>query len=184
MVQEVNSYKYLGIYVNTQLKWREQEQRAIANATKWILQYKRLSRPSTRVSNKLMQQLYLSVALPKITYGIDAWYTPPVKPTGHTKNTGSVKALHGLQKAQRLATLAITGTLQTTPNNFVDIHAGTLPMDLALTKACHNSIICMLTLPEHHPLYNIIETARNTSPTKHLSPIDTLLKQFNLRQTK
>ena len=80
--------------------------------------------------------------------------------------------------------MTITGTLQTTPNDFVDIHAGTLPMNLVLTKVCHNSIICMLTLPEHHPLYNIIETARRTPLTKHFSPINTLLKQFDLRQIK
>ena len=53
-----------------------------------------------------MRCLYLSVALPKITYGIETWYTPPDKPMGYTKNTGSVSALRNLQKAQRIATLA------------------------------------------------------------------------------
>ena len=47
---------------------------------------------------KLMRQLYLAVALPKITYGIDVWYTPPSKPIGVTKNSGSVCALRNLQK--------------------------------------------------------------------------------------
>ena len=184
VIQEVSSYKYLGIQIDSQLKWKEQEQRATANTTKWILQYKCLSRPSTGVSNKLMRQLYLAVALPKITYGIDAWYTPPSKPTGYTKNTGSVKVLLNLKKTQRIASLAITGTLQTTPNDFIDIHANILPMDLALLKACHTAMIHLLTLPEQHPLHNIVKKARHTPPTKHLSSIDMLLKQFKLRHTK
>ena len=39
--------------------------------------HQRLTKPSTGVRARLMRQLYLSVALPKITYGIDIWYTPP-----------------------------------------------------------------------------------------------------------
>ena len=66
-IQEVSSFKYLRVQVNAQLSWKEQAQRAAANVTKWILQYRRLTRPTSGVSNKLMRQLYLAVALPKIT---------------------------------------------------------------------------------------------------------------------
>jgi hypothetical protein len=110
-VKEANSFKYLGIQIDSQLHWKEQAQRAAANATKWILQYRRLTRPSTGVSPKLMRQLYLAVALPKITYGLDVWYDPPTKPPGATKNLGAVGALKALCKVQRIATLAITGAL-------------------------------------------------------------------------
>lgn len=183
-VQEVTSYKYLGITVDAHLKWKEQAQRATANATKWILQFRRLSRPSTGVSAKLMRQLYLAVALPKITYGIDVWYYPPTKPAGYTKNVGSVAALRNLQKTQRIAALAITGTLRSSPNDYIDIHAGILPMELALLKACHNAMVRLLTLPDTHPLYQIIRTAKRHPPTKHLSPINILLKRLQLCNIK
>ena len=111
-------------------------------------------------------------------------YPPPSKPTGYTKNTGSVKALHHLKKTQRIATLVITGTLWSTLNDFVDIYAGTLPIDLALLKACHTAMVCLLTLPEQHPLHNIVKKERFTPPTKHLSSINMLWKQFNLRHIK
>ena len=88
-----------------------------------------------------MRQLYLAVALLKITYSIDVWYTLLSKPTGYTRNTGSVGALHNFEKIQRIATLAITGTLRSSPNDYVDIHANVLPMDLALLKACQNAIV-------------------------------------------
>ena len=80
-ITEFQTYKYLGVIINTQLRWKEQAQRAMANATKWLLQYRRLTRPSSGTSTKLMRQLYVSVALPKITYGLDVWYTPPTQET-------------------------------------------------------------------------------------------------------
>ena len=55
-ITEVQSYKYLGVIIDAQLRWKEQAQRAIANATKWLLQYRRLTRPSSGTSAKLMRQ--------------------------------------------------------------------------------------------------------------------------------
>ena len=89
-IQEVTSFKYLGIQIDTQLRWKEQVQHAISNTTKWLLQFQRLTKTTTGVKPKLMRQLYL-----ELTCG-----TPPTKPTGYTKNTGSVNALRNLQKAQ------------------------------------------------------------------------------------
>ena len=180
-VNEVECYKYLGIQIDAQLRWKEQAQRATANATKWILQYRRLTRPSTGVGSKLMRQLYLAVALPKITYGLDVWYTPPSKPAGYTKNTGSVGALRNLEKTQRLATTAITGTMRSAPTDLLDAHAGLLPMELALQKACHRSMLRILTLPQSHPLHRIIKRAKRHPPEKHLGPLDELIRIFKLR---
>lgn len=183
-VQEVECFKYLGVQIDAQLCWKEQAQRATANATKWTLQDRRLTRPSTGVSPKLMRQLYLSVALPKITYGIDVWYTPPNKLVGFTKNSGSVGILHNLQKTQRIATTAITGTLRSAPTDLIDVHTGLLPMELALKKACHRALVRTLTLPNTHPLHQVIRRAKRYPLEKHLSPLDQLLKIFKLRNMK
>ena len=182
-VKETACYKYLGVQIDSQLWWKEQAQRATANSTKWILQYCRPTRPSTGVKSKLMRQLHIAVALLKITYGLDVWYTPPTKPTGYTKNTGSVGALRNLQKTQRLATTAITGTLRSAPTDLLDAHSGLLPMELVLMKACHRAMIRMLTLPNSHPLHRIVTSAKRSPPEKHLSPIDQLLKIFKMRNT-
>ena len=55
-VKAVESFKYLGIQIDAGLRWKEQAQRATANATKWILQFRRLTKPSTGVGPKLMRQ--------------------------------------------------------------------------------------------------------------------------------
>ena len=177
-------FKYLGVQIDAQLRWKEQAQRAIANATKWILQFRRLTRPSTGVKSKLMRQLYLAVALPKITYGLDVWYTPPTKPAGFSRNTGSVGILRSLQKTQRIATIAITGALRSAPTDLIDAHAGLLPVELALLKACHRAMVRTLTLPSSHPLHRIIAKAKRYPPEKHLSSLDQLLKTFKLGNAK
>jgi ribonuclease HI/endonuclease/exonuclease/phosphatase family metal-dependent hydrolase len=184
VIKEVDTYKYLGIIIDSKLLWNEQEQRTIANATKWLLQYRRLTKPSTGVSARLMRRLYVSVAIPKITYGVDTWYTPPTKPAGQTKNSGSAGALRKLQKVQRIATLAITGALRSSPTDLVDIHAGILPIELTILKVCHRAIARMLTLSHSHPLHRAIEHARLNPPSKHLSQLDLLLKVFRLHNLR
>ena len=183
-IAEVQSYKYLGIQIDTQLRWKEQAQRAVANATKWLLQYRRLTKPSTGTCARLMRQLYISVALPKITYGLDVWYTPPCKQPGQTKNSGSAGVLRQLQKTQRIASLAIIGALRTTPNDFADAHAGLLPIELALLKATHRAAVRLMTLPRSHPLFPIIVETKANLTRKHLSPIGILLRTFKLRRTQ
>jgi ribonuclease HI len=180
VVQEVESYKYLGVQIDARLRWKEQVQRATANATKWILQFRRLTRPSTGVKTRLMRQLYLAVALPKITYGIEVWYMPPTKPAGYTRNTGSAGALQNLQKIQQIATLAITGTLRMSPNNFVDAHAGVLPMELAPLKACHSALVRSLTLPSTNPMHHVVQMAKRSQPKKHPGPATNMLRILGL----
>jgi hypothetical protein len=121
-----------------------------------------------------MRQLYISVALPKITYGLDVWYTPPNKSAGQTKNSGSVAALRQFQKTQRIASLAIAGALRSTPTDFLDAHVGLLPVELAMLKANYRSTVRMLTLPPSHPLYHIVAAIKDSPPKKHASPMANL----------
>jgi hypothetical protein len=120
VIQEVESYKYLGIMVDSKLCWGVQGRRAAAKATNWILMFHRLTRPSTGVLARLMQQLYLTIAIQKMTYGLDVWYTPPRLAIGKTRRKGSVGALRELEKVQRIAALAINGALCSTASDTLD----------------------------------------------------------------
>ena len=116
------------------------------------------------------------------TYGLDIWYTPPIKKPGQTRNSGSAGALRQLQKVQRIASLAIVGALRSTPTDFLDAHAGLLPIELALLKATHRAMTRMMTLPNTHPLHPMIAYTKENPPRKHHSPIATLLKTFKLQR--
>ena len=49
---------------------------ALAKSMKWVLAFRRLVRAASGDSLKTMQQLYCAVAIPKLTYTADVWYTP------------------------------------------------------------------------------------------------------------
>jgi hypothetical protein len=178
-----SSYKYLGIHVDSQLRWTVQTHEAIAKATKWVLLYRRLTRPSFGLSAKFMRRLYITVAIPKMTYGLDVWYTPPHKPLGKKKNSGSVKALRELGKIQRMATIAINGALRTTPTDLLDAHPGLLPVDLLLKKICYRSMIRICALPPSNPVYDqAIEYFVKPSRT-HRTNVQKMIKLFNIDPT-
>lgn len=99
----------------------------------------------------LMQQLYISVGIPKLTYGLDVWYTPPHKAIGRKNNGGSVKASTELAKVQQLACNTITGALQTTAQGMMEAHTNIPPMEATLWYICRRVMIRMCTLPPTHP---------------------------------
>jgi ribonuclease HI len=178
VVRDEPTYKYLGIHLDSKLSWSTQTHEAIAKATKWILLYRRLTKPSLGLSARFMRRLYITVAIPKMTYGLDVWYTPPHKPLGGKKNSGSVKALREFSKLQRLATVAINGALRTSPTDLLDAHAGLLPMDLLLKKICFRSLMRICTLPASNPVSS--QAVRYfTKPAKsHRTNIQQLLTLF------
>jgi len=79
---EVESYKYLGVNVDSQLQWQTQENEAVAKATSYILMFRRLTRTSLGIQPCLMRLLYILVAVPKMMYVLDVWYIPLHKKEG------------------------------------------------------------------------------------------------------
>jgi len=132
-----------------------------------------------------MYQLYIMVALPKILYGIDIWYTPPHQKPGKKCCSGSIGPLRKLESSQHIATLAITGALRTTPSDALNVHANILPMDLMLEKACHRAIVRMCMLPESNPVANIVKQYYEEIPlVKHPINLHNLLMLFKLDPNK
>ncbi|KAJ3572025.1 hypothetical protein NP233_g3370 [Leucocoprinus birnbaumii] len=182
-VEEVDIYKYLGVYIDKELNWKVQEERALAKATKWVLMFKRLAKPSKGISQKLMRQLYLGVAIPKLTYALDIWYEPPILREGAKKKTGSVRALKMMSKVQRIAALAITGGLKSTPNDILDAHAGLTPLHLLLDKICYRNMVRICTLPPNNPLTRVARRCaaeQPNSPRRHLTNLHILIQRYNL----
>jgi hypothetical protein len=168
----------------TELRWTVQAQKGVATATKWIMQFRRLTRISTGISIRLMRRLYIAVALPKMTYALDVWYTPPTKPLGHRRSTGSVGVLRQMVKLQRLASLSIVGGMKSTPTDLLDAHTGLLPIELTLLRLCHRAAVRKCTLPQVHPLHPLVRTAHHLRTDKHLDPITSALRIFKLDPSK
>ena len=161
-----------------------QAQKGVANATNWVMQFCRLTRLSTGPSVKLMCQLYISVAIPKMTYALDIWYTPPTKPLSHRRSVGSVGVLRQMVKLQRMASLSIVGGMKSTPTDLLDTHTGLLPMELTLLYICHRATVQFCSLPLLHLLYAMVRAAHLLTTKKHSDPIRNVLKIFELNPQK
>jgi len=101
-VKSAQSHRFLGVMFDPKLRWNIQNERAATLAETWINLVRRLARTSTGLSARGMRQLYVAIAIPKMTYAADVWYTLPHKTNELSKNrTGSVKLTNRIQSAQR-----------------------------------------------------------------------------------
>jgi ribonuclease HI len=170
--------KYLGIFIDQELRWKEQSSRAISKATNWVLAYRRLAKQNKGVALKVMRRLYSGVAIPKMLYAADVWLQPPTKKENGKRRIGAVSTVRRLASVQRIATLAITGALRSTSTVALDGHANLLPMHLSAKKICHRALLRMACLPEEHPIAPIIRRISRRNRVHHMSPIHRLLKMF------
>jgi hypothetical protein len=137
IIKPTEHHHFLGLVVDQELTWKFQAGHAIAKGTEYVLQLRRLSRPSNGVSAKLMRQLYITVAIPKFTYGADVWFRPIYTEGTNREQQGSKGAAERLAKVQRIATLSITGAMNSTATDTLNAHANLLPTDLLLQRTCH-----------------------------------------------
>jgi hypothetical protein len=147
------THKFIGVILDQELRWNQQGDHAVAKAAKWTLAFRRLTRPSMGIRPKLLRQLHNTVAVPKLSYAADVWYTPMHKIEGKTNKSGSVRVTCKLITIQRMATLAITGALKSMATDVLDLHANILPVELLLHKICHCTALRIATLPPSHPLH-------------------------------
>ncbi|KZT19782.1 hypothetical protein NEOLEDRAFT_1165290, partial [Neolentinus lepideus HHB14362 ss-1] len=90
----------------------------------WTYQLRRLAKTKYGLSPKGVQQLYQSVAVRKVAYAADIWYTP----------------IH-----RCAATTCITGGLCSTATDVLDAHANLWPTHHLLN-------LNLASLPKTHPL--------------------------------
>ena len=146
--------------------------------SKWAAQIKRLTRPTWGLTPNGARKLFVSVALPRILYGIDVWCTPIHGRNAKGSRKGSVASIRKLAAVQRAGALAVTGGFRTSPTDTLDAHAALLPIDLKVEKACHDVITRIATLPQEHPLHKLIRRSAKRQVKRHRTPMHTLTNIF------
>ncbi|PVF92400.1 hypothetical protein CPB86DRAFT_185971 [Serendipita vermifera] len=74
-VPTAESYKYLGVILTPTLTSNLQRKRVISKAITWTNLFRRIVRTTKGLQTNLARRLYITAALPKITYAADVWYT-------------------------------------------------------------------------------------------------------------
>lgn len=99
---------------------------------------------------------FQSVAIPKIMYTAEIWYTLMHMPEGAKKKRGSVAITCQFESMQRLATTAISGAMRTTATDVMEVHTNDMPADLMLQQVCHHATVQCMSLPETRPNHSHI----------------------------
>ncbi|KAL1737848.1 hypothetical protein HDZ31DRAFT_51772, partial [Schizophyllum fasciatum] len=183
LVKEVDHMRTLGVMIDRHLTWRVQADYSIGRGTDYVLAYRRLAKSRAGLDPRLMRTLYQSVAVPKMTYGLEVWYVPIHRVNGHKRDSGSVGYTRRFAKIQRIAALAITGALRTSPNDLIDLHANILPADLLLSKIIFRTTARLCTLPSSHPLHPVVRRCTHYVQ-KHRSALHEALHIFRLKPTE
>ena len=76
--------------------------------------------------------------------------------------------------------MAITGGLHTTAEDFLDVHAYLLPIDLLFSKLLHRATLHLCSLPKLHPLHNQLHSHSTKRAKRQLSPLHHLLHFANI----
>ena len=174
-VKSVKTYQFLGVLFDPKLKWTAQTEKAARSAEAWINLVRQLARTSTGLLAKAMQQLYVAIAIPKMSYAVDVWYTHPHKANESLKKrTGSIKFIQKLQSVQRRATIAMLGAMRTTASDVLNAHAYLPPPHLLFLTTLNRSARWLVMLPNSHPLYKPSQLAVKRKAKQHHSPLHTL----------
>jgi ribonuclease HI len=135
-------------------------------------------------SNPRPRKLFVSIALPRILYGIDVWCTPIHGRSTNSCRKGSVAIAKKLTTVQRAGALAVMGGFRTSPTDMLDAYTALLPIDLKTEKVCHNAITRIATLPQEHPLHKLIRKSTKRQVKRHCTPMHILTSIFSLDPSK
>ena len=146
------STKYLGLILDQNLNWKDQETYVQEKGSKWVAQIHRAARPSWGLTPKATCKIFIGVAIPRILYGVDIWCVPPQDAHAVDKRKGSMHAIHKMSTMQRAGSLAITGGFRTSPTDALNAHTSTLPIHLNVEKLLHRAAVHFASLHNTHPL--------------------------------
>ena len=163
------------IHYENGCKWSLQHAKVVTSATFWASQIWRISKPASGMSASGVRQLYNTVAVPGFTYRAEVWYTGLHKPKEEGNMKGSVAITNKMRSMQRKVASNITGALRTTVGDTLDAHTGILPVDLLLNKVLFRAATRLCSLPDTHPLHDILRSAAQRKFKRHRSPIHHLL---------
>jgi ribonuclease HI len=184
IIKATPAHKLLGVILDKKLRWTRQHEMVQAKATKWTALFKRLNRVSTGISLRFSRQLYMAVAIPRITYAADTWFVPSRTPTDAQSNIGAIGLTKKLASIQRQAAILITGALRTTAGDAAEVHADLFPINLLLMNHCYRAAARLATLPPTHPLHPYIKRTARHLIRRHRTPLHYLFHHTSINPTQ
>ena len=158
--------KLLGVILDARLSWTAQHERVHEKAVKWTAAFKRFTKPVISIPMKEAQKLYNAIAVPKICYAADIWFTPSGYTKADTHHTGPIGITSRLKSIQHQVAISITGAMQTAPGDTMIINANLTPIGIQLKDTSIRAYLQLASCPNHHPITRLI-TRTHTHQVRH-----------------
>ncbi len=132
--------KWLGIWLDSKLNFKEHVEKKVAQATRIFHQIKRLSNTERGLSFQAIRQLYIACITSIADYRVPIWWN---------------NQKHLLEKFQRLQNTAlrtILGAFKTSPIKTMEIEAAVPPPRIRFKKTCYNYTIRIMQMNSIHPI--------------------------------
>jgi ribonuclease HI len=168
--------KYLGVIIDSELRFKEHAAFAIGKGTKWANQFRRLTKVAKGVKGGLARRVYYGAAVASMLYAVDVWCAPSFKEgRGSSVGNGMSGVVKKLESIQRKAAIQATGSLRTAPSDALFAHADMIPMRHLIRAHCQRAATRLATFNSHHPLFQAIQKATHRYPKRHASPLHDIL---------